>query len=88
MVFMSSVLQMYKKLFDHMLATAPTPSPDVASGSGAQEADATVVKQQMQYLQEMVQRLQKHRYHKQKEFLKNLTKLEHIQVQKTAEALC
>lgn len=79
MVFMSSVLQMYQKLFDNMLAT-PTPSSDVASGSGAQDADTSAVKQQVHYLRDMVHKLQRHRYLKQKELLKNLTKLEHIQV--------
>lgn len=90
MVFMSSVLQMYKKLFDHMLATASTPGPDVASGSGALEADATMAKQEMQYLLGMVQKLQRHCYQKQKEFLNNLTLLDHIQVrtgQTTAESV-
>lgn len=80
MVFMSGVLQMYVKLFDHMLATAPTPTPDAVVGSGAQEVDGPMVKQQLQYLRDTVQKLQKHRYKEQKDFLKNLTKLEHVKV--------
>lgn len=88
---MSGVLQMYVKLFDHMLATAPTPTPDAVVGSGAQEVDGPMVKQQLQYLRDTVQKLQRHRYKEQKDFLKNLTKLEHVKVpadyQKTAETL-
>lgn len=80
MVFMSGVLQMYVKLFDHMLATAPTPTPDAVAGSGAQEVDGPMVKQQLQYLRDKVQKLQRHRYKEQEDFLKNLTKLEHIKV--------
>lgn len=77
---MSGVLQMYVKLFDHMLATAPTPTPDAVAGSGAQEVDGPMVKQQLQYLRDKVQKLQRHRYKEQEDFLKNLTKLDHIKV--------
>lgn len=80
MVFMSGVLQMYVKLFDHMLATAPTASPDAGAGSGAQEVDGSMVKQQLQYLRDKVQKLQRHRYQEQKDVVKNLIKLAHVEV--------
>lgn len=89
---MSSVLDMYEKMFGHMLKQLPTPSPKLAASTGHQAAagsasDAPMgagedVRKQLTYILKKVQDLKRHHYQKQDQFLQKLYSVRHIQVER------
>uniref|UniRef100_A0A3Q4AT56 Interferon gamma n=1 Tax=Mola mola TaxID=94237 RepID=A0A3Q4AT56_MOLML len=90
MVYMSSVLDMYEKMFGHMLKQLPTPSPKLAASTGRQAAAGSAsdaptgagedVRKQLTYILKKVQDLKRHHYQKQDQFLQKLYSVRHIQI--------
>uniref|UniRef100_A0A3Q3W7L6 Interferon gamma n=1 Tax=Mola mola TaxID=94237 RepID=A0A3Q3W7L6_MOLML len=76
MVYMSSVLDMYEKMFGHMLKQLPTPSSASDAPTGAGED----VRKQLTYILKKVQDLKRHHYQKQDQFLQKLYSVRHIQI--------
>ena len=93
MVYMSNILDIYERMFDHMLKQLPTPSPKLAAITGHQAATGSAndvptgaggdIKKQLTYIRNKMRELKKHHYQKQDQFLQKLYTDRHIKVGRT-----